>query len=64
MVIINDDVVKGATLFGVALTLFGLGYIIEELIVNIVLFVGAGFYFIGAVIAFIPAVRKREVIRK
>lgn len=64
MIIINDDVVKGATLFGVGLTMLAFTYLIEGFFGKYVLLFGGCVYILFAVLAFIPAVKKKELIRK
>jgi hypothetical protein len=53
MVFFNKAVMNGATLFGVALTLTALGFLDSfHYSAKIYLFIGAGFYFIGSILAF------------
>ena len=49
---ISDELVKGATLFGVAATLLGLAIIIEEKIIKILFLAATLFYLILSILAY------------
>ena len=51
---LNKEFIEGSTLLGVALTLFGVGFIVPDFSVKCVMFICFSLYMIFASIAFIP----------